>query len=276
MNNELFEFYANCLIEVRAPERAAPLVELVELLMDFGYDESLSEIHNVAKDNLQNDILAIEKIIINCTVHFGSKLGVSLDPARVNAVPSVVARLLYTLTGDLEDFEDFETLHVIANSGETEEFILENIMRHIYADESIFLDGLFLNVEPRVVTVIQTYLEARIIENDATDVDYDAQARLVRYIRRYPTNPMVNLFANAAYKQKAKTIADSLQWDEDYKQFELAIIYLVGLVCVDSVTYEEAYPRLEERVNWLPVEPEETDLVLAEAVDGLKAVYEQE
>lgn len=276
MDTELYDFYANCLIEIRAPERAAPLVELVSLLLDFGYNESLSEIHNVAKDNLANDIVAIEKIIVKCAINFGSKLGVALDPERVYAVPSVVVRLFNTLTGDMEDFEDFETLHVIANSGESEDFVLENIMRHIYADESIFVDGLIWNVEPRVITVIQNYLEAKVVENDATDVDYDAQARLVRYIRQYPTNPMVNLFANAAYKQKPKTIADSLVWDEDYDQAELAVMYLVGLVCVDSETYDIAYPKLEERVNWLPIEPEDTDHFLKEAVAGLKEIYAQE
>lgn len=275
MDTDLYEFYTNCIVEIRAPERAAPLVELVSLLIDFGYNESLSEIHNVAKDNLQNDIVSIEQIIVKCAVNFGSKLGVALDPERVYAVPSVVLRLFHMLTGDMEDFEDFETLHVIANSGESEDFILENIMRHIYADQAIFVDNLIWNVEPRVITVIQNYLEARVVENDATDVDYDAQARLVRYIRQYPTNPMVNLFANAAYKQSPKTIADSLVWDEDYDMSELAVMYLVGLVCVDSATYDDAYPKLEERVHWLPIEPEETDYYLHEAADGLKAIYTQ-
>ncbi len=276
METELYEFYANCLIEIRAPERAAPLTELVSLLIDFGYAESLSRIHYVAKDNLQNDIIAIEKIILDCAVHFGFKLGVGLDPEQVNRIPSVVVRLFNTLTGDMEDFEDFETLHVIVNSGETEEYILENIMRHVYADQSIFVDGLFLNVEPRVVTVIQSYLEALVVENDASDVDYDSQARLVRYIRRYPINPMINLFANAAYKQKPKAIADSLVWEEEFDQKELSVIYLVGLVCVDSLTYQEAYDRLEERVHWLPVEPEETEECLQAAVGGLKDIYTKE
>ncbi len=276
METELYEFYANCLIEIRAPERAAPLTELVTLLIDFVSADSLSRIHPVARDTLQNDITAIEKIIIDCAVHFGFKLGVALDPERVNAIPSVVVRLFNTLTGDMESFEDFETLHVIANSGETEECVLENIMRHIYADQSIFIDNLFLNVEPRVVTVIQSYLEAQVVENDASDVDYDAQARLVRYIRRYPINPMINLFANAAYKQKPKAIADALDWDEDYDQKELAVIYVVGLVCIDSATYEEAYPRLEGRINWLPIEPEDAEECLQAAVVGLKDIYTRE
>lgn len=276
METELYEFYANCLIEIRAPERAAPMTELVSILIDFGYAESLSRIHHVAKDNLQNDIIAIEKIIIDCAVHFGFKLGVALDPERVNCTPSAVARLFNTLTGDMEDFEDFETLHIIVNSGETEEYVLENIMRHIYADQSIFIEGLFLNVEPRVITVLQSYLEAMVVENDASDVDYDSQARLVRYIRRYPINPMINLFANAAYKQKPKVIADSLEWDEESDQKELAVIYLVGLVCLDSATYQEAYDRLEERVHWLPIEPEDSEECLQAAVGGLKDIYTQE
>ncbi len=276
METELYEFYANCLIEIRAPERAAPMTELVSLLIDFGYAESLSRIHHVAKDNLQNDITAIEKIIIDCAVHFGFKLGVGLDPERVNRTPSAVARLFYTLTGDMEDFEDFETLHIIVNSGETEEYVLENIMRHIYADQSIFIEGLFLNVEPRVITVIQSYLEALVVENDATDVDHDSQARLVRYIRRYPINPMINLFANAAYKQKPRAVADALVWEENDDQKELSVIYLVGLVCLDSATYQEAYARLEERVHWLPVEPEESEACLQSAVSGLKDIYTQE
>ena len=275
MNEELYEFYSNCLIEARAPERAAPLVELVTLLLDFEYGDELADIHNLVKDNLQEDIIPVERVIVRCAVALASTMGVALDPDKVYAVPSATLRLLHALTGDFEEFEDFDTLLAIACSGETEEYILENMIRHIHVDAGIFLDGLIINVEPRVMIVITNYLEAKMLENEESDIDYDAQARLVRYIRVYPTNPMVSTFVNAAYKLNPSVVADNLVWEDPMGNIELAIIYLVGLVTMDSDNYNLAYARMEKRVHWLHVEDDaEITEVLSKAVIGLKQVYE--
>lgn len=274
MIDELNDFYLNCLLAIRTEERAASMYELVELLTAIGYEDELSRGYALAKDNVESAIGELESIIVKCTASLGQKLGLELNIDAVYKSPRNAVALLKVLLGDMEDYEDFETLHGLATIEETPEYILESILRVIYSDNSIYLEEMILSAEPRLMAALLTYLESKMIANADSDFDIDVTQRMLRYLRVLPSNPAANLFVYSPHLLEPEKLAKDLDCEvEGFNYLELEVMYLVGLCVLDSDTYDEAYRKLVVRVELISSERDVYDHILRESVEPLKQIY---
>ncbi|ANZ48893.1 hypothetical protein BIZ82_gp043 [Erwinia phage vB_EamM_EarlPhillipIV] len=273
--NDLYDFYANCLIEVRHPDRAAPLCELVMMAIDNDYEPALEQIYNLEMDDVAAHIDTLEGWIISCAVGLGHRLGIAFDIDSCYRNPRVPLLVLKAVLEDLEDFEDYEHLQAIAESGEPEVIILENMIRYVRADEFFEIGTVIKLIEPRLMIVIGNFLNARALTDQATAIDDAELGRLAKYILAYPENPSVWAFQNAARTTEPNVLATTLVFeDTGVPEERLLEIYAVGLALYDHDNFADAYTALEERLaiinnDGLPPMP-----ILKSAAEVLKTIYE--
>lgn len=273
--NELYNFYANCLIEVRHPERAAPLCELVMMAIDNDYEPALEQIYNLEMDDVATHIDTLEGWIISCVVGLGHRLGIAFDADACYRNPRIPLLVLKAVLEDLENFEDYEHLQAIAESGEPEVIVLENMIRYVRGDDFFEIGSAITLVEPRIMNVIGNFLNARAITDQATAIDDAELQRLAKYILLYPENPSVWAFQNAARTTEPNVLATTLVFENTgVPEERLLEIYAVGMSIYNNDTFDGAYAALEQRLaiinnDALPAMP-----ILKSAVESLRAIYE--
>lgn len=273
--NELYNFYANCLIEVRHPERAAPMCELVIMAIDNDYEPALEQIYNLEMDDVVSHIDTLEGWIISCVVALGHRLGIAFDPEACYRNPRVPLLVLKAVLEDLEDFEDYEHLQAIAESGEPEVMVLENMIRYVRGDDFFEIGNAIVLVEPRLMNVIGNMLNARALTDQATAIDDAELQRMAKYILVYPENPSVWAFQNAARTTEPNVLATTLIFENTgVPDARLLEIYAVGLAIYNNDTFDAAYESLEQRLaiinnDALPPMP-----ILKSAVEALRTIYE--
>ncbi|EIP7032260.1 hypothetical protein LRU95_002276 [Salmonella enterica] len=273
--NELYNFYANCLIEVRHPERAAPLCELVMMAIDNDYEPALEQIYNLEMDDVATHIDTLEGWIISCVVGLGHRLGIAFDADACYRNPRIPLLVLKAVLEDLENFEDYEHLQAIAESGEPEAIVLENMIRYVRGDDFFEIGSAITLVEPRIMNVIGNFLNARAITDQATAIDDAELQRLAKYILLYPENPSVWAFQNAARTTEPNVLATTLVFENTgVPEERLLEIYAVGMSIYNNDTFDGAYAALEQRLaiinnDALPAMP-----ILKSAVESLRAIYE--
>lgn len=273
--NELYNFYANCLIEARHPERAAPLCELVMMAIDNDYEPALEQIYNLEMDDVATHIDTLEGWIISCVVGLGHRLGIAFDADTCYRNPRIPLLVLKAVLEDLENFEDYEHLQAIAESGEPEAIVLENMIRYVRGDDFFEIGSAITLVEPRIMNVIGNFLNARAITDQATAIDDAELQRLAKYILLYPENPSVWAFQNAARTTEPNVLATTLVFENTgVPEERLLEIYAVGMSIYNNDTFDGAYVALEQRLaiinnDALPAMP-----ILKSAVESLRAIYE--
>lgn len=272
--NDLYNYYANCLIAVRHPDRAAPLCELVALAIDNDYEPALEQIYNLEMDDVSTHIDTLEGWIVSCVVGLGHRLGIAFDAPACYRSPRVPLLVLKAVLEEIESFEDFEEIQAISMSGEPEGIILENMVRYIYADNYFEIGDCIKLVEPRLMTVITNFLNARSLEDDATGVDDSELHRMVTYIREYPENPCVWAFQNAARTTEPNILATSLVFEETGVPIDrLLEIYAVGMALYNNDTFDGAYAALEKMLEIINTDERPPMPILQAGAAALRMIY---
>lgn len=272
--NELYNFYANCLIETRHPERAAPLCELVSMAIDNDYEPALEQIYDLEMDDVTTHIDTLEGWIISCAVGLGHRLGIAFDVDSIYRNPRVALLVLRSVLVDIEAFEDFQEIQAIALSGEPDIFILESMIRYIHGDNFFEIGTCIKLIEPRLMTVINNFLLATSLEDEKRGFDDAANARMVAYIRLYPENPSVWAFQNAAETTAPNVVATSLVFEEhSVPQAKLLEIYAVGLAMYNHDTFDGAYAALEPMLALVNQDELPTMPILQAGLAVLREIY---
>lgn len=271
---DIYTDYAAVLTVNRHTDRAAPMLDLVSLGMDYGYDVALSDVYYNPSADPGDETIRLEAIIVKCAVALGNRLGVGLNPQQVYHKPKETVRILHGLLVAFEEFDDSDALYGIVMSGETPEYILENVCRYVYGDANIHFEDLVETVGPRVMTVLRNFLSASALDEQKGDNDYLRIGRVAAFLRVFPQNPSAFVFLNLPQSPDLTVVQQSLIFDdEDYTDDEYLTMYSVGLSIIESDTYEDAYAVLSDNLDKLNTDGFPTLSLLEAGMAALKTIY---
>jgi len=271
---DIYTDYAAVLTVNRHEDRAAPMLDLVTLGIDYGYDVALSDVYFEPSADPADETIRLEGIIVKCAVALGNRLGVALNPQIVYQKPKETVRILHGLLETFEDFDDSDSLYGIVMSGETPEFILENMCRLVYGDNNLHFEDLIVRVGPRVMTVMRNYLAASALDEQKGDNDYLRIGRIAAYLRVFPQNPSAFVFLNLPQEPDLQVVQQSFTFDEEeYPEDELLLMYSVGLSVIPADTYEDAYAALAGNLEKLNTDGYPTLPILEQGMAALKTIY---
>lgn len=271
---DIYTDYAAVLTVNRHEDRAAPMLDLVTLGIDYGYDVALSYVYFEPSADPADETIRLEGIIVKCAVALANRLGVGLNPQIVYQKPKEAVRILHGLLEKFEDFDDSDSLYGIVMSGETPEFILENMCRLVYGDNNLHFDDLVVRVGPRVMTVMRNYLSAAALDEQRGDTDYLRIGRVAAYLRAFPQNPSAFAFLNLPQEPDLLVVQQSFIFDEeDYTDEEYLVMYSVGLSIIPNDTFDDAYAALAGNLDKLNTDNFPTLPLLEAGMKALKIIY---
>lgn len=226
----------------RHEDRASAIMDLTQLLLDENYHDALSEIFLDSQPSIEN----IESIIINLSVKLGHVFGIALDPEGVNEHPKEAVRALLGVISAIENYEDQGELYGLVMSDEEPVYKYQEILRTVFGDTNIHLQGVVVLVEPRTMTALTNLISANQYEEDTT-----VNPNLIAYLRYFPQNPSSWAFLNAGDNPNTVTLAQMLDWDPEagVSEIDLTIIYSTGLVVLISKELSDALERCEDMVK---------------------------
>lgn len=279
--DDVHPIYVDCynvITAARTEMRAAAMMDLVSLAIEFDYIPTLEEIYLNPLSETNDESIRIEHIIIRCAVSLAGRMGVALDRNEAYNKPKEVVRILQGLTSEFEAYEDTDTLYAILSSGEADQHILENLIRYVYGDDNLFIEDLIVNVEPRVLNVMRNYMAASSEESASGSEITPRQQRIVSYLRLFPENPSAFVFLNLSPEANAETIASALDFTVESKlgDASLLTIYTVGLAIVFNETFDAAYASLEDMLALINADEVPEDLVLPRALKAIRVIYGSE
>lgn len=271
---DIYTDYAAVLTVNRHESRAAPMLDLVTLGIDYGYDVALSDLYYRPSSDPADETVRLEGIIVKCAVALGNRLGVGMNPQIVYQKPKETVRILQGLLERFEDYDDSDSLYGIVMSGETPEYILENMCRLVYGDDNLHFEDLIERVGPRVMTVMRNFLSAAALDERKSDPDYARIGRIAAYLRAFPQNPSAFIFLNLPQEPDMLAIQQSLVFDEeDYTDEEYLVMYSVGLSVVANETFDSAYSALASNLDNLNTDNFPTLQLLEAGLKSLKEIY---
>lgn len=255
----------------RHETRAAAVMDLVEILLNEGYEDQLT---NVFLDDAP-EVEGVEGLIFGLIRQLGHIYGLAFTEDGINEQPRVVVRALLTVIERLETYEDINELYGVVMSEETDIIILEQLTRLMFGDQNIHFEGVVELVEPRTMTTIRNFITANQIE----EFEEGIRPMVVAYLRRYPENPSPYVFINAPAKPNILLLSKMLDWSPEngIDELKLTAIYAVGLTILLSEGYNDAIERVENVVQSI-LPPDVTDLfeigkIVKEASQGLLDIY---
>lgn len=255
----------------RHETRAAAVMDLVEILLNEGYEDQLT---NVFLDDAP-EVEGVEGLIFGLIRQLGHIYGIAFTEDGINEQPRVAVRVLLTVIERLETYEDINELYGVVMSEETDIIILEQLTRLMFGDQNIHFEGVVELVEPRTMTTIRNFITANQIE----EFEEGIRPMVVAYLRRYPENPSPYVFINAPAKPNILLLSKMLDWSPEngIDELKLTAIYAVGLTILLSEGYNDAIERVENVVQSI-LPPDVTDLfeigkIVKEASQGLLDIY---
>lgn len=271
---DIYTDYAAVLTVNRHEGRAAPMLDLVTLGMDYGYDVALSDVYSNPLSDPADETVRLESIIVKVAVGLGNRLGIGLNPQIVFQKPKETVRILHGVLEAFEEFEDSDALYGIVSSGETPEYILENMCRYVYGDENLHFEDLITVVSPRVLTVMENFLAAESLESQKRNSDDVRQERIVTYLRLFPENPSAFVFMNLPAEPDLTVVQQSLEFRvEDISEIDLLTMYAVGLSIIPHAEFDGAYGDLEKNLALLNVDNVPPGEILRKGLEALKVIY---
>ncbi|ANZ50481.1 hypothetical protein STRATTON_56 [Erwinia phage vB_EamM_Stratton] len=274
---DIYTDYAAVLTVNRHEDRAAPMLDLVTLGIDYGYDVALSDVYFEPSSDPADETIRLEGIIVKCAVALGNRLGVALNPQIVYHKPKETVRILHGLLEKFEDFDDSDSLYGIVMSGETPEHILENMCRVVYGDNNLHFEDLVISVGPRVMTVMRNYLAAAALEEQKGDNDYLRIGRIAAYLRTFPQNPSAFVFLNLPQEPDMLVVQQALSFaDDEYSDDELLLMYAVGLSVIPFDDFDGAYGALAGNLEKINTDNYPPLPILEQGLVALKTIYGQD
>lgn len=272
----LYDDYADVLGKVRQEVRLAPILDLVSLGIEYGYDTTLADIYYQPLSEPNDECIRLEGLIVKVAVALGQRLGIGFNPQEVFKKPKETVRVLHGMLESFDAFEDKDALYGILCSGEPPQYILENMVRHVYGDNELHFEDLIEVVEPRLLNALRNIFAAQSAEDAKETETSPRMGRIVKYLRLYPANPSASVFMNLPALVDINAVVQSLDFSEDngVSELELLVMYTVGLAIIDADHYDPAYEKLEECLALINNEDLPETPILKDALTGLKEIYD--
>lgn len=246
MNDDL----KSLLEEARHPVRSQALISIVNALEDVGYEEKFFSFTQEILGSHDSSMDAIDKVegfIFACARSLLDKLGVMYDFNVMYNRPVHLSHIITGLLGDIEAWDDYETLLAIVDSGEPGGIMLGNVISHMTAHPASCYHEIVMDILPQTHRAIRGALIANQIEDQDNEgrVSPEIIENLVNFIKRFPHSQATHVLGNYGYtKPMAELLSlchveyDTSRPDNYSKDVGIAA---AGLLLTVYSTYDDAY-----------------------------------
>ena len=252
----MIELYDEVLTDGRLHERKVPLVGLVTILYNTGYESEMDLIHTflATNDGLQELTAQVENNIFTSVRSLLIKLGVDISIEDVYQYPMDTYNLLITILEEIENYEDYESLVNIVDSGEPPTIVLADLTTFIVGDTQNVLQEIIVSVTDALMRVIRSSLTSRaLLDYDVDTPDHDAAIRAAAFITKYPNNYITDLLTDYGYTQTESMLVTSVDLDVATVDNYLKVLAntAAGIIYVKHETHESGLNRIEAIVDLL-------------------------
>jgi hypothetical protein len=231
-------------------------MELTEQLYDVGYEEHLNEVLTLVAQNdaVADIILPTESLICGGAAELLMRLGVTVSTESVYASPRAALEVIKVLLGDLEAFDDYESLMAIYESGEPESIMMANLVAFVVGGfDSDYID-IIEAVSPKLMRIVHSILVAKLLSDTTIDhVDAEAATRAATFIATYPDNVITDVLDDGGYSAPMDELLTQIEIDRltsaNYQE-EVALA-VTGLLYVKNDTLLAASEMVDHYVELL-------------------------
>lgn len=244
--NDILE---NIINEAMHPTRADAMLELVKSLSTVGYQGDFDNAITIAArhDSSLDAVGEIESLIFRTAGSLLNRLGIECDMELAYNKPKHLGHIIDALLFDIEEWDDYDTLLAIVDSGEPANIALGNVTSFITCEPASNYHDLLLSVQDNTLQVIRGALAVKSIRDTQEElpVDRELVARVVNYIEKFPHSVLATKFIDYGFYRSSAELATEveIQYDsnrpEDYPK-ALGVV-AAGLAILDHSSYKEAY-----------------------------------
>lgn len=276
----MLELYITTFGDAYTPERQTRLIELVKILMEAGYDDELTKIYGYISqtDTLEDAAYRAQENIFDCTYSLLSKLSVGYPRDEITHNLTDVVELVSALLYKIEEYEDYNSLLAIIDSGENNVTILTNIVVFVSGREIHNYFDTIESVSDKLITVIRSNLMASQLDNDDEPLDPKAAARVSKFIKLFPTNAATNVLSDYGYLLPEEMLVDSIDVpDEGDTYLQDVALASAGIAVAKNDTYSDALTAMERTCELLLASYmyEKLPVVTRAAMDAIKVIFDK-
>lgn len=279
--NDILE---NIINEAMHPIRADAMLEIVKSLSTVGYQDDLDTATAIAArhDSSLDAIGEIEALVFNCAYDLLNKLGVECDPGIAYNKPMHLSHIIDALLFDIEDWDDYDTLLAIVDSGEPEIITLGNLVSLITCVPSSNYHDILAQVQQNTIKVVRGALTAKSIRSSSEEspINRALVDRVLRYIELFPNSLLAEKFQDYGYLREPGDLAKEIEVHFDVNkpeqyQKDLGIV-TAGLAILKHETYQSAYESDLGKITRMLLDDDHIRYLLAgvrEASNILQSLY---
>lgn len=243
----MYEVIENILTSRRTEERYTPLLGLVSILDEMGYEDSLLAVTSLAAVAVDSDTLLddTERLIINNSLHLLRRLGITVDNS-VNKEVDFLHALLDWIVKGLDDSENIDEILDIVNSEEPAIMKIADITTLFTGLDHVNDVELVHHVEDRFMLLVKNNINSR-KESELAKVDEQTEVdiRMHKYIQSLNQDGQIHaVFSNGAYKTTKDEFIQGLEIDLSELPFEERIaangLLIAGIQIAFSEDVDEA------------------------------------
>lgn len=269
MNEDL----KSMLEEARHPVRSQALIAIAESLYEVGYQDDLDGFTMkiiATNDSVMDAIDKIEDFIFACARSLLDKLGVTYDRDMIYHRPIQVSHIISGLLFDIEEWDDYDTLMAIVDSGEPGGIMLGNLISQITGHPASEYHDVVYDILPKTHSAIRGSLVVKQLREEENEkrVKPEIIENIIKFAQRFPNNPVVPLLGNYGYVRTMDELVSAcvITYDknkpDDYsKSIGIAA---AGLLLTRYDSYDDAYRSdVEKLVMQLIDEERKTHIIPA-------------
>ena len=269
MNEDL----KSMLEEARHPVRSQALIAIVNSLYEVGYQDDLDGFTMkiiATNDSVMDAIDKIEDFIFACARSLLDKLGVTYDRDMIYHRPIQVSHIISGLLFDIEEWDDYDTLMAIVDSGEPGGIMLGNLIAQITGHPASEYHDVIYDILPKTHSAIRGTLVVKQLREEENEkrVKPEIIENIIRFAERFPNNAVVPLMGNYGYVRTMDELVSAcvITYDKNRPDdYAKAIgIAAAGLLLTRYDNYDDAYRSdIEKLVLQLIDEDRKTHVIPA-------------
>ena len=269
MNEDL----KSMLEEARHPVRSQALIAIVNSLYEVGYQDDLDGFTMkiiATNDSVMDAIDKIEDFIFACARSLLDKLGVTYDRDMIYHRPIQVSHIISGLLFDIEEWDDYDTLMAIVDSGEPGGIMLGNLISQITGHPASEYHDVVYDILPKTHDAIRGTLVVKQLREEENEkrVKPEIIENIIKFAERFPNNAVVPLLGNYGYVRTMDELVSAcvINYDKNRPdEYSKAIgVAAAGLLLTRHDKYEDAYRSdVEKLVMQLIDEDRKTHIIPA-------------
>lgn len=268
----MYEVINQTLMARRTEERYGPLLGLVDILDEMGYEDSLLAATSLAAAATDADTLLddIERLILNNSVHLLKRLGIAVYPSIDKEIDFLHGMLNWIISA-LDEYGDIDEIVDILDTEEPPAIKIAEITTLFTGRDHVDDLNYIENVEPRFIELITNNVTSRKESEMAKLKETTPQdIRVGKFMASLDKDgPVWNEFESGKYQQTQQQFLNDIDIDFESIGFEERINTYAQLIAGIRVAYVEDFSEAIDVDELVSVIVEDLDLGLTMRVTAL-------